>query len=939
MVIPSKIGFSIGITQRIARSVSILFFLVSGFSEAQYTPVVQNYPPEQYGADNQNWAIEQSDNGLLFVANQSRVLLFDGNRWESVFVPNAQNIRSIKVVEDRLYVGGSMSIGFYQITPRGLEDYSEIKGLEHQNIDVGEEFWNITQLDERLFLQSKRAIYEVVENQLVLRTPFESDRPESFSHRGDLYFFSPKEAIQFSSGEYHRFELPELSSAFVGTYERNEAQFLINEIGETFRLNEGELVKESNPFVDLKNSDQIYDLLQLNNGHLVVGTISSGLHVYDAEGRLLYVLNKRSGLNNNTVLGLFQSTTGRVWVALDQGIASFVPGSNLSEFRFGFEDIGVVYTALSYQNRLYIGTNQGLYLFNEKTSQFEFVSGTRGQVWNLKTLGGQLYCFHDKGFFKINGPKALLVDTQTGYWSASEHIDFKGFHSFVLGGYNGVYIYRPTRNPVVEKVKGFNTPSRFVELLDDVIVVNHESLGVFLLDFDWNDRVIRSEKQIPALGTASSLFSLGGELYYKSSEGVFSVEREALRYDRELTALISDPIIRPSQNSYRPDEISFLSKEKILRVHVTPSGDYKVVEEFLPETRLASFGVSGFENINSISSHEYLIGLKDGFLVLDTNLNNEEPTSFPVWPLNLEVARQDDFVSLLPEELHLLKAEESTIRVRYTHPSFSERYPATYEYQLTSERDTIVDRSPSTVKTYYNLQPGSYSLSTRVIGISGDTLASSQSIRFEIDKPWYQTVQFTLYLIFSGLILTFVASALVRAVYKRRERKIREENERLLETNQLREENRISQLKNKHLENELELRKRELTGVYEAEIRRNALLKDLKAQIGKTKSEKPVEEITALIDKQLEDDSDWTKFESAFNELDFEFIANLNKRHQGLTRQEVRLLVYIRLNLSNKEISELLNIGLKSVEMKRYRARKKLGLEKSQNLSEYIHSF
>jgi AraC family chitin signaling transcriptional activator len=939
MVRPSKIGFSIGITQRIARSVWILFFLVSGFSEAQYTPLVQNYPPEQYGADNQNWAIEQSDSGMLFIANQSRVLLFDGNRWESVFVPNAQNIRSIKVVEDRLYVGGSMSIGFYQITPRGLEDYSEIKGLEHQNIDVGEEFWNITQLDERLFLQSKRAIYEVVENQLILRTPFESDRPESFSDNEELYFFSPKEAIQFSSGDYQRFELPELSSAFVGIYQRNEAQFLVNEIGETFRLNEGELVKESNPFVDLKNSDQIYDLLQLSNGHLVVGTISSGLHVYDAEGRLLYVLDKRRGLNNNTVLGLFQSTTGRVWVALDQGIASFVPGSNLSEFRFGFEDIGVVYTAVSYQNRLYIGTNQGLYLFNEKTSQFEFISGTRGQVWNLKTLGGQLYCFHDKGLFKIKDSKASLVDAQTGYWSASEHIDSKGFHSFVLGGYNGVYMYRPTRNPVVEKVKGFNTPSRFVELLDDVIVVNHESLGVFLLDFDWNNRVIRSEKQIPALGTASSLFSLGGKLYYKSSEGVFSVEREALRYDRELTVFISDPIIRPSQNSYRPDEISFLTKEKIIRLRVTNTGDYTAIEEFLPETRLASFGVSGFENSNAIGSHEYLIGLKDGFLVLDTTLNDDEPTSFPIWLLSLEVARQDEFVSLSPDDPHLLKAEESTIRVRYTHPSFSERYPATYEYQLTSERDTIVDRSLSTVKTYYNLQPGSYSLSTRVIGISGDILASSQSIRFEIDKPWYQTVQFTLYLIFSGLILTFVASALVRAIYQRRGRKLREEHERLLETNQLREENRISQLKNKHLENELELRKRELTGVYEAEIRRNALLKDLKAQIGKAKSEKPVEEITALIDKQLEDDSDWTKFESAFNELDFEFIANLNKRHQGLTRQEVRLLVYIRLNLSNKEISELLNIGLKSVEMKRYRVRKKLGLEKSQNLSEYIHSF
>ena len=939
MVIPSKIGFSIGITQRIARCILILFFSVSGFTQAQYTPLVQNYSPEQYGADNQNWAIEQSDSGVLFVANQSRVLLFDGNRWQSFFVPNAQNIRSIKIVRDRLYVGGSMSVGFYQITPRGLENYSEIKGLEHQNIDVGEEFWDIAELDERLFIQSKRAIYEVNEDQLTLRTPFESDRPESFRYGGDLYFFSSKEAIRFSSGEYSRFEFSELSSAFVGIYERNEVQFIVNEGGETFRLKGVNLIKEANSFVDLKTSDKIYDLVQLSNGQLVVGTISSGLHVYDVAGNLLYVLDKSSGLNNNTVLGLFESTTGRVWVALDQGIASFVPGSNLSEFRFGFEDIGVVYTAINYRDKLYIGTNQGLYSFNEKLSQFEFVSGTRGQVWNLKTLGSQLYCFHDKGLFKINGSKSSLIDAQTGYWSASEHLDSAGASSYVLGGYNGIYIYRPNRNPAVEKVEGFNTPSRFVAILDNVIVVNHESLGVFLLDFDWNNLVIRSEKQIPALGIASSLFLFEGELYYKSSEGVFGVDKGALRYHRELTALISDPIVRPAQNSFRPDEVSFLSKEKIIRLRVSDIGKYIATEEFLPEIRLASFGVSGFENINGIGTYEYLIGLKDGFLVLNTNRNAEAPTSFPVWPLNVEVARQDEFVSLLPDEPHFLKAEESTIRVRYTHPSFSERYPPAYEYQLISDQDTIIDRSLSTIKTYYNLQPGRYSLSTRVLGIRGETIALSQSIRFEIAKPWYQTVQFTLYLIFSGLIISFLASALVRAIYKRRERKIREENERLLETNQLREENRVSQLKNKHLENELELRKRELTGVYEAEIRRNALLKDLKAQIGKAKSEKPVEEITALIDKHLEDESDWTKFESAFNELDFEFVANLNKRHQGLTRQEVRLLVYIRLNLSNKEISELLNIGLKSVEMKRYRVRKKIGLEKSQNLSEYIHSF
>ena len=939
MVTPSKIGFSIGNTQRIFKRALLLVFLAQSFIYAQFAPLVQNYPPEQYGADNQNWSIDQSKQGILFVANQSRILLFDGNKWESFFVPNAQNVRSIKVIGDRLYVGGSMSIGFYEITPQGLENYSEIEGLEHHNIDIGEEFWHITGSKQRLYLQSKRAIYEVVENRLNQRVIFESDRPESFILGSDRYFFSTTEGLRISSGSFSRFMLPELSSAFVGSYEFNSRLFFVNENGETFSLQENRLVRELSPYIELQNSGQIYDLLQLKDGKLVVGTIASGMRVYGNNGQVLYTLDKQNGLNNSTVLGLFQSITGRVWAALDQGLASFEPNSNLSEFRSGIEDIGVVYTAVRHDNNLYIGTNQGLYRYNEKYNRFNFITGTIGQVWNLKSFSDQLFCFHDKGLFEISGLESALLDSKAGYWNASRHISPEGTLSYVLGGYDGVYVYRPNSYPRVNKVDNFNVPSRFVEVVNNTIVVNHENLGVFILDFDWNQNIIRSEKRIPALGTASSLFKLKGKIYYKSSEGVFNIENQALRYDRTLTRLLADAVLRPAQNSAKSDEISFLSKDKMIQLRELETGSYNLIEEMLPEARLSSFGVSGFENINSIGRQEHLIGLKDGFLVVGADVHAVQMETFPLWPLSLEVAGKDDFVSLPLSETPLLNAEDTTIRVKYRHPSFSDRYPAEYQFQLISKTDTVIDRSLSSIKTYYNLKPGKYSLNVAALGESDKILVKSEPLSFEIDKPWYQTTQFSLYLIFSGLLIFFIASAIMSKIYKRRERKIREENERILETNQLREENRISQLKNKHLENELELRKRELTGVYEAEIRRNALLKNLKSQINKGKSEKPVEEITALIDKQLEDDSDWTKFESAFNELDFEFISSLNKRHQGLTRQEVRLLVYIRLNLSNKEISELLNIGLKSVEMKRYRVRKKLELEKSQNLSEYIHSF
>ena len=42
------------------------------------------------------------------------------------------------------------------------------------------------------------------------------------------------------------------------------------------------------------------------------------------------------------------------------------------------------------------------------------------------------------------------------------------------------------------------------------------------------------------------------------------------------------------------------------------------------------------------------------------------------------------------------------------------------------------------------------------------------------------------------------------------------------------------------------------------------------------------------------------------------------------------------MNLTSKEISALLNISLRSIEVKRYRLRKKLNLEHDQNLIEYL---
>ncbi|HNX78751.1 MAG TPA: LuxR C-terminal-related transcriptional regulator, partial [Prolixibacteraceae bacterium] len=85
-----------------------------------------------------------------------------------------------------------------------------------------------------------------------------------------------------------------------------------------------------------------------------------------------------------------------------------------------------------------------------------------------------------------------------------------------------------------------------------------------------------------------------------------------------------------------------------------------------------------------------------------------------------------------------------------------------------------------------------------------------------------------------------------------------------------------------------------------------------------------------------EGNSDWEFFQEAFNKADRDFLKKLKEAHPLLTPNDLKLCVYLRLNMSSKEIAPMLNISPQSVEIKRFRLRKKLELDHEQNLTEYI---
>jgi DNA-binding NarL/FixJ family response regulator len=67
-----------------------------------------------------------------------------------------------------------------------------------------------------------------------------------------------------------------------------------------------------------------------------------------------------------------------------------------------------------------------------------------------------------------------------------------------------------------------------------------------------------------------------------------------------------------------------------------------------------------------------------------------------------------------------------------------------------------------------------------------------------------------------------------------------------------------------------------------------------------------------------------------------DFPAKINEKFPDLTEQEKRLTILLRVGFSSKEISSIMNISPKSVEISRYRLRKKLEIDNKTNLTNFI---
>lgn len=183
-------------------------------------------------------------------------------------------------------------------------------------------------------------------------------------------------------------------------------------------------------------------------------------------------------------------------------------------------------------------------------------------------------------------------------------------------------------------------------------------------------------------------------------------------------------------------------------------------------------------------------------------------------------------------------------------------------------------------------------------------------------QTWLKIIIGLLTLLASLLLWTFV-------IRQRLKNALREKKE--VETN--------ARIKDEKHSTEIQQKSRELAS-YALQLadKRNTideLLKIIK-QSDLIKSDKYIENY------QKVSDDFWEEFNRRFIDINADFYQKLKFLHPGMTVTELRYCALIRLNLSPKEVARLLNVTLHSVHISRSRIRKKIGIEKGEDLDRYI---
>lgn len=208
---------------------------------------------------------------------------------------------------------------------------------------------------------------------------------------------------------------------------------------------------------------------------------------------------------------------------------------------------------------------------------------------------------------------------------------------------------------------------------------------------------------------------------------------------------------------------------------------------------------------------------------------------------------------------------------------------------------------------------------------------AQQTALLEKEKKFNRTLRtiYTLLVIFSIVFGIFYFKYLRRRYKKEKE--------------QFKQIQQLTKLELQKTKEVLEINKKELTSAALQIIENGETVQYFKKELDSFKQNidkahhKKLEQLATSITNNSR--KNWEEFRSRFEQVNTDFFKNLKKEHPSLSSSELKLCSFLKLNFNSKDIANLMGISPESVKVSRYRLRKKMELQRSDNLVNHVDKF
>lgn len=854
----------------------VMLMVVSCIIEVKAdVPFIYNYGRDNYGSGNSTWRMASYDRWTFF-ANEKGLLVYDGVSWVKHPLNNNGETRGVNVFPDkhRIYVGGENEFGYFEVS--SLSGDLVYHCLSDSIDDEYKQTGNVWE------------IYELT-NVLCLRC------------------------------DDHILTIAGDKLSYIKSKEKMFASVLVDGVIYV-ATDHGVKMVAGERFLPIMNGDMLegkrINAMFKYGQCMIVTTATDGLFYYDGRTVTPFptqadeLLKKGvvccAAIRNETVaIGTIQNGL----VILDLKTGNYL---NYDE-RHGLQNNTVLSVGFDRDGNVWAGMDYGIdrVMLDAPFSYLCRGTFSLGIGYSAQVMDDKLYLGTDRGLFSTrfsdalqnSFPEIVMADCPSGpAWCLYRHegelfcLHDKGL--FLVNGNTTQKITDIIGAWACQDVKGH----------PDMLFVGVYS-GVYLIK--------KIDGQWISLGRISGIDE--SARYFRQT-----ADYQLTIYNRNLG----------TANVYQLDHslLKVKSRQPIIARwnDVVNDGILKIFNDW-------NISGSGLQ----MDSDRFLVPCSKGFILFNKQKTNHE---IEVAIRRMYITSHGDslvyssnFCNFRPEPR--IAFANNSVRFEYQVQTV-EMASINYQYRLNGGAWSTL--AMQTSKEYSNLHEGKYTFEVRAILPTGG--AVTDSITFYVLPPWYRTwPAYFCYMAIVMCIFYMLFRLESRRIAHKQNLAVAEKNK---EVGKLKIE--IDQLEKEKLDLELSHKNQEIANLVISVARKNNTLNDLKESIRQVavrltkdntaESKRELLLINNRIDANMEGDEVLHKFEEQFDLVNDNFMKKLSERHPDLSYNERLMCAYLKMSLSTKEIAPLLNISIRGVETMRYRIRKKFGLERDNNLTEYMNS-